>query len=117
MTDSILDLTKKNLGLYPEDTSFDLDIMMHINTIFFKLNQLGVGPASVFDIEDKAATWEDFFQGTKQNAAKTFMYLSVRLLFDPPPTSFGITAMEHQVEELGWRLNVASETPDALASG
>lgn len=117
MTDSILDLTKKNVGLYPDDTSFDLDITMHINTVFFKLHQLGVGPASVFEIEDKADTWAQFFGATKQNAAKTFMYLSVRLMFDPPSTSFGINAMESQVKELEWRLEVASGSPDALASG
>lgn len=111
MTDSILEMTKKNVGLTPDDESFDVDIIMHINTVFFKLHQLGIGPEEVFEIDSNAETWSQFFNGVKNmNAAKTYMYLNVRLLFDPPATSFTIAAFKEQLEELAWRLTVAKET-------
>lgn len=108
--DSILDSTKKALGLAPEYDVFDLDIIMHINSVFFTLHQLGYGPDEGFMIEDASATWDTFLEGNKQlNVVKTYMYLRVRLLFDPPQTSYLVTALKEQAQELEWRLNVYRE--------
>ena len=108
--DSILDSTKKILGLDPEYDVFDVDIISHINSAFFTLNQLGVGPAEGFMITDNTTPWAWFSEGLSNlNAVKTYVYLRVRRLFDPPQTSFAISAMEKQIQELEWRLNVHRE--------
>lgn len=111
MTDgSILKETKHVLGLGADYTPFDQDVIMHINSIFGILHQLGVGPEEPFYIEDDQATWASFIQGSTQiNMVKTYMYLRVRLLFDPPTTSFAIKAMEDQIREFEFRLNVVRE--------
>lgn len=107
---SILDSTKKVLGLEPDYTPFDIDIVMHINSTLATLNQLGIGPAEGFAIEGKEETWEEFIGDSKQlNSVKTYVYLKVRLLFDPPATSFAIDAMQKQITEFEWRLNVQRE--------
>lgn len=110
MTDSILNGTKKILGLDPDYTAFDHDVITHINTALGTLNQLGIGPINGFMIDDDEATWDDFLAGDPRlNGVRTYVYLRVRLLFDPPNTSFAITAMQEQVKELEWRLNVHRE--------
>lgn len=110
MTDSILDSTKKVLGIEPEYTAFDVDIVMHINTAFATLQQLGLGPDEGFMIEDDEAVWSDFLGADKTlNSVKTYVFMRVKLIFDPPPTSFAIEAMKDQVKELEWRLNVKRE--------
>lgn len=107
MTDSILTSTKKILGIAADYNAFDLDIMTHINSVFLNLDQIGVGPAGGFLIEDAEAEWWDLLgDDPRLNAVKTYVYLKVRLIFDPPTTSFAIGAMEKQIEELEWRLNV-----------
>ena len=107
-TDSILDTTKKILGISPDDPSFDLDIVTHINSVFFTLQQLGVGPADGLTITDNSAVWSDFIKDSKNiNAVKSYMGLKVRLLFDPPSMSFVLDSMKKQVEEYEWRLEVA----------
>lgn len=108
--DSILDSTKKALGLTSDYTEFDPEIIMHINSVFATLQQLGVGPVTGFLIEDKETAWSAFI-GAEENIAsvRSYMYLKVRLLFDPPATSFAITAMENQAKEFEWRLNVVME--------
>lgn len=112
--DSILNSIKKILGIAPDNEEFDVDIIMHINSTFSTLNQLGIGPGDGFMIEDVDATWDDFLLGDNRlNSVKTYMGLKVRLAFDPPPTSFGITAMENQIKEHEWRLNVAREETGA----
>jgi len=110
VSESILTSTKKNLGLVEADTSFDADILLYINGVFSTLNQLGIGPEDGFSIVDKTSTW-DAFIGTdpKKNSVKTYMYLKVRMLFDPPQTSYLVTALEKQASELEWRLNVLRE--------
>jgi len=108
--ESILDSTKKVIGLAEDNTDFDVDIIMHINTAFSTLNQLGVGPDDGFAIEDADAVWSDFLMDVLPlNNIKTYIYLRVRMLFDPPTTSFTIAAMEKQIEELEWRINVYRE--------
>jgi hypothetical protein len=107
---SILDSTKKSLNLAADYTAFDEDIIMHINSVFSTLNQLGVGPVEGFMIEDKDATWDAFLgSDPRLNHVKTYVYLRVRLLFDPPGTGFTTEAMKEQIKELEWRLNVQRE--------
>jgi hypothetical protein len=113
VSNSILTSTKKVLGVDEEYTAFDMDILMHINTVFSTLNQIGVGPVEGFAIENAATTWDSFL-GTdpRLNNVKTYVYLRVRYLFDPPTTSFHLTAMKEQIQELEWRLNVHREATE-----
>jgi hypothetical protein len=108
-TDSILDSTKKMLAIESDDTGFDLDIITHINGVFTTLQQLGIGPSEGFMITDKDAVWASFLGVDKFNAVKSYMYLKVRLLFDPPSSSSVLAAFERQITELEWRLNVLAE--------
>lgn len=110
MATSILNDVKKVLGLGSDYTAFDIDILMHINSVFDTLNQLGIGPILGYMIEDNAATWDAFIgSDLLLNSIKTYIYLRVRMLFDPPQTSFAIDAMNNQVKELEWRINVKRE--------
>ena len=107
MTDSILDSTKKVLGLADDYTAYDVDILMHINSVFSTLNQLGIGPEDGFAIEDSSVTWDTYLEGDlKKNSVKTYMAARVKMLFDPPTTSYLIAAMEKQIivvrEETEW---------------
>jgi len=112
MEQSILTSTKKILGIAQDYVIFDLDILTHINSAFATLTQLGVGPASGFQIEDETAVWADFLgadQDFQNNPVKSYVYLRVRQLFDPPTTSYLIEATQKQILELEWRLNVHRE--------
>lgn len=107
--DSILTSVKKMLGITEDYTQFDADIIMHINSVFMILNQLGIGPDSVFSIQDKTAVWNDFITENKYtDAVKSYVYLRVRMLFDPPVGSVG-DAFDRQIKELEWRMNVYVE--------
>lgn len=111
MVDSILDSTKKVLGIQPDYDVFDTDLIMHINGVFSTLNQLGIGPNEGFAIEDDVPTWQDFL-GTdaRLNNVKTYVYLRVRLLFDPPGGSYHlVNSMNEQVKELEWRISTQRE--------
>lgn len=109
--DSILKTIKKLLGISDEETHFDTDIIMHINSVFSILHQLGVGPDKSFSIQDDTATWDDFIEDDNNfNDVRTYIYLKVRLLFDPPASSSVMSAMERQISELEWRLNVEGFT-------
>jgi len=114
MENSILTSTKKILGIAEDYTVFDLDIITHINSSFSTLAQLGVGPAEGFQIDDASAVWADFDpeNDPNYNAVKSYIFLRTRMLFDPPSTSYLITAMEKQIQELEWRLNVHREGTD-----
>jgi hypothetical protein len=91
-------------------TVYDGQIIMHINSVFATLHQLGVGPDPSYFITDATETWEDFIGAVPNiNSVKTYMYLKVRMMFDPPSTSFAIAAMERQIEEHEFRLNVEME--------
>jgi hypothetical protein len=108
--ESILKSTKKILGLADDYTPFDLDVITHINAAFSILDQLGVGPAGGFMIEDETTVWGDYVAPLNQlHLIKTYVFLKVRLLFDPPTTSFLIEAMNNQIKEYEWRLNVFRE--------
>jgi hypothetical protein len=113
MEQSILISTKKVLGIATDYTAFDLDIITHINAAFSTLTQLGVGPADGFMIEDADVEWYDYIANDIQlNTVKSYVFLKVRQLFDPPSTSYLITAMEKQIQEFEWRLNVNRETTE-----
>ena len=113
MDDSILNSVKKILGIAADYDAFDTDIIVHINSVFSTLNQLGLGPSEGFMIEDDSAVWEDFLLGDiRLNHVKTYMYLRVRVLFDPPTTGFTLTAMQEQIKELEWRLSVFREVEE-----
>ena len=108
--DSILVSIKKLLGIAADYTHFDPDIIMHINSAFSILTQLGVGPPEGFRIEDNTKIWNDFIgDATKVDAVKSYIYLKVGLMFDPPTSSAVLSAKERQISELEWRLNVAAE--------
>ena len=110
--ESILTSVKKMLGIPGDYEHFDADLIMHINSVFMILTQLGVGPAEGFTIMDEDATWNDFIQDNKKiQSVKSYMYLKVRLLFDPPLSSAVIDSMTRLINELEWRLNVAVD-PD-----
>lgn len=111
--ESILTSIKKLLGIEKDYEHFDADIIMHINSVFMILTQLGVGPSEGFIIEDDSSTWDEFLPDsdlTKLSAVKSFIYLKVRLLFDPPSSSAVIESTNKLVSELEWRLNVAAES-------
>ena len=110
METSILKSTKKRLGIAADYDVFDEDVITQINSAFSDLTQLGVGPA-VFVIEDEEAEWKDYIgdDDLQLSWVKTFIYLKVRLAFDPPQTSYLISAMEKQIEQLEFRLNVDRE--------
>lgn len=107
---SILDGTKKNLGLAPEFKAFDHDIITHINAVLADLEQIGVGPVGGFYIEDDIAEWGDLLgSDARLNSVQSYVYLRVKLMFDPPATSFAITSLEKQAEKMEWRLQVATD--------
>lgn len=111
MTDeSILLTIKKMLGLDPEYEAFDTDIITHINTTFTTLQQIGVGPEEGFIITGKGETWYWYLQGDKRlESVKTYIYLKVRMLFDPPTNSSLANALATTASELEWRLNFTHE--------
>lgn len=108
--ESILDSIKKLLGAEC-DNSFDDDICIHINSVFLNLNQIGVDTNGVI-VNDSTAKWTDFLPENKIQAVKTFVYLKVRLLFDPPSSSAAIDSVRELIKEYEWRINVAAETED-----
>lgn len=113
MDGSILTSVKKMLGITEEYAYFDHDIVMHINSVFMILNQLGIGPSQGFSITDDTQLWSDFVDLTRIEAVKSYVYLRVRILFDPPSSSFVLNSMENQIKELEWRLNVMVDPADS----
>lgn len=110
MSTSILTDTKKVLGIAEAETVFDVDVMMHINSVFSTLKQYGVGPEDGFEIEDDTLTWADFIGPNKSfNFVKSYMYLKVRLLFDTPGTSYLIAAYKEQAAEFEARISIERE--------
>lgn len=114
METSILDSIKKLIGIPSEVTEFDTDILIHINSVFSILTQLGVGPSSGFSIEDSSAEWSDFIgDDARLSDVKSFVYLKTRLLFDPPASSAAMDAMNRMASELEWRINVSVDPKEA----
>ena len=111
---SILTSVKKMLGITEEYTHFDPEIIMHINSVFMILNQLGVGPSEGFSIEDASALWTDFVPNIiRIESVKTYVFLKVKLLFDPPQNSTVLGSYEKQIAEFESRINIAAESEDS----
>lgn len=102
---SILNDVKHTLGLLPENTAFDIDIIMHINTALSILSQVGVGPIAGYQIESDANQWSEFADDARLNAVRSYIYLKVKLMFDPPGTGFATASYERQLDELLFRVN------------
>ena len=109
--ESILTSIKKLLGIAEDYEYFDADIIIHINSAFMVLRQIGVGPINGYSIKDKTNTWDEFTSGDSDlEAIKTYIYLRVRLAFDPPSSSAVMDSMNKQLNEYEWRLNVSAES-------
>ena len=111
--ESILTSIKKLLGMPEDYTAYDDQVIIHINSVFMILTQLGVGPEEGFTIKDKESVWTDFVSGeTKLELVKSYVYLKVKLLFDPPSNSSVIESINRQIDEFEWRLNVNAESSE-----
>lgn len=102
--DSILNSVKMYLGISVDDTAFDSDIVIAINAIMVVLNQLGVGPATPFVVENASATWSEFLGEEDVGAIRQYLGMRVRLLFDPPTNTYVMQALKEQTDELEWRI-------------
>lgn len=110
LSESILLSVKKMLGLDKDYDVFDPELIIHINTVFGTLHQLGVGPEDQFRITGDSDLWSDFTtEGEQTDEVKSYVYLRVRLLFDPPSSSFVLSSFKEQLQELEWRLNVKAD--------
>ena len=108
--ESVLTSIKKMLGIVEEYTHFDADLIMHINSVLSILTQIGVGPAEGFSIKDKSSVWEDFVpENSKWELIKSYTYMKVKLLFDPPLSSAVIESTNRIISELEWRIQVAAD--------
>ena len=108
--ESILTSIKLLLGIKEEYEYFDDQLIMHINSVFFILTQLGVGPSEGFSIEDKFATWNEFLPDEQNlEAVKSYIHLKVKLLFDPPMSTAVTESINRLISELEFRLNAAAE--------
>lgn len=111
--ESILTSIKLLLGITEEDTSFDQDLIMQINSVFSILTMLGVGPKSGYSIIDENDIWTDFIpENPRLEMVKSYIHKKVRLMFDPPQSSAHIEALNRMIAELEWRLNVAAESEE-----
>lgn len=113
MEESILTSIKKLLGIVEDYTQFDTDIIIHINSAISILTQLGVGSSDGFSIADKSETWRDFVGDSSVSIlsmSKTFIYMKVRLIFDPPQSSAAIESLKQLIDEMAFRITVAVET-------
>ena len=105
----ILESVKRSLGITKDYTPFDADVVMHINSSFAVLNQLGVGPDSPFMIEGYDETWEDFISQANTEDVRSYMFMKVKMFFDPPATSTMYESYQKMISELEWRMTVAAE--------
>lgn len=107
--ESILDSIKKLLGIQPEYRAFDEDLIIHINTVFIILNQLNIGPSEGFYISDGSDIWDDYMTSINEGMIKTYIYLKVRLMFDPPASATLVESINGMIKELEWRLCLEGE--------
>ena len=112
MADSVFSSVKKVVGLLGDDGSFDEDILLHINSVVSTLRQLGLSIPSDFYVRDDVQTWRDLLGEFRDlDLVKSYMTMKVRLMFDPPSSSFGLKSMEEMVKEYEWRINVLTDQP------
>lgn len=109
LSDSILVSIRESLSIEGDDDAFDNDLIIHINSMFNFLTQCGVGPQSGFSISDSSAVWSDFVSEDRFNMVKSYMVLKTRLLFDPPTSSFVLSAWKEDIAEIEWRLKEEAE--------
>lgn len=110
--DSILTSIKKMLGITEEYTQFDQDLIIHINTVLSILTQMGIGPSSGFIITNSNQKWNDWFTITNDmNLIKTYVYLRVKMLFDPPTIATVVKSNEESIREIGCRLFMLTDLP------
>lgn len=111
MQESILTSVKKMLGIEEEYDHFDMDIILHINTFFSVLHQMGVGPVGGFQITDKEQKWTDFanISEVSLNIVKNYIYMNVKLVFDPPSSSSTVETYNKLIKEYEWRLYTDAE--------
>lgn len=110
VNESILISVKQYLGIDAEDTNFDLDIITHINSVLMILNQLGVGPSDGFYISDKSSTWNELLNGRSDlEGVKTYIYMKVKLVFDPPMSSAVLECLNRMTSEYECRLRDQAE--------
>lgn len=110
---SILATTKKALGIHDTNTDFDPDVIMYINSVLPTLRQLGVGPSTGYAIAGRENSWSELLGGgAKYNDVQSYIYMKVRMLFDPPGTSYHLNAMEEMIKEAEWRINASREETD-----
>lgn len=108
--ENILNGIKSLLGIEETDLNFNREIVMHINSALNKLNQLGIGSEDGFKIFTGGEVWEDFIDDRLDlEMIKSYVYLNVRLLFDPPQISFLVSAIQTEISELAWRLQLQAE--------
>lgn len=108
--ESILTSIKAMLGITEDYTHFDTELIMHINSAFSILAQIGVGPSAGFSIQDSYTTWSDFMaQDSRLEMVKTYMYQKVKFMFDPPDRSSIKDVMQKQIEEFEFRLSIAAD--------
>lgn len=106
---SILNDVKQTLGLLPTDTAFDSDILMHINTVIAIISQIGVPVPIGFEVRDETTQWSDLFTNSLLNPIKSYMFLRVKLMFDPPASGFATDAVERQIQELEFRIHTEAD--------
>lgn len=102
--ESILQSIKKLLGVQSDYIVFDDDIIIHINTVFATLNQLNIGPSTGFFITDSTSVWSDYIEESNIQMVKTYIYLKVKLIFDPPASSVVVESYNRTISEIEWRL-------------
>lgn len=105
MSTSILNDVKHNLGLLEGDNSFDADVMMHINSAIATLTQLGVGPVEGYEISGADNKWDEFVDDKRLNSVRSYIFLKVTLMFNPPGTGFVLASYERQIQEMEFRIN------------
>lgn len=108
--DSILNTIKGMLGIEGDDTGFDQEILLNINTVLSYLYQIGVGlePKHICGSEE---TWFDLFDDTPDliDLIKSYIFMKVRLVFDPPSSSFVLNSLGEQIDEIQWRIYTQAE--------
>ncbi len=110
MENSILNSTKHMLGLDPDDTAFDTDVIVCINNALTLVHQMGIGPADGYTIEDAVAVWDDFTSDKRLlSLVKMYVYQSVRIAFDPPTSQYVMEAVQNQIKEYEFRMVVMAD--------
>lgn len=110
MNESILNTIKTMIGLSPDDAEFNTDILVFVNSALMTLRQIGIGPQNGFSVSDSTQTWSEFIEDIRYyESVKSYIYLKVRLMFDPPATSYVSEQMKTEIQEIEWRLKVEKE--------